>query len=106
MAVFCILSWRVLWLTTLNRTAPEVPPETALTSNEISLLDHLISDAGNRRCRPGTLSLYLTKLARLGGYLARASDPPPGNIVIWRGLARLTDIELGAEIGATGFVGN
>lgn len=106
MAVFCILSWRVLWLTMLNRTAPEVPPETALTSNEISLLDHLISDKGNRRCRPGTLSFYLTKLARLGGYLARASDPPPGNVVIWRGLARLTDIELGAEIGATGFVGN
>ena len=29
-----------------------------------------------------TLSLYLTKIAgRLGGYLARAKDPPPGNIV-------------------------
>lgn len=106
MAVFCILSWRVLWLTMLNRSAPEVPPETALTSNEICLLDHLVSDTGNRRCRPGTLSFYLTKLARLGGYLGRASDPPPGNVVIWRGLARLTDIELGAEIGATGFVGN
>jgi hypothetical protein len=38
--------------------------------------------------------------------LARAGDPPPGNVVIWRGLARLTDIELGAEIGAAGFVGN
>ncbi len=44
-----------------------------------------------------TLSVYLTKIARLGGYLARASDPPPGNIVMWRGLSRLTDIELGAS---------
>ena len=26
-----------------------------------------------------TLSHYLTKIARLGGYLARANDPPPGN---------------------------
>ena len=41
------------------------------------------------------LSAYLTKLARLGGYLARSSDPPPGNIVIRRGLSRLIDIELG-----------
>jgi len=106
MAVFCILSWRVLWLTMLNRTAPDAPPETALTATEIGLLDRLISDTGNRRCRPGTLCFYLTKIARLGGYLARASDLPPGNIVIWRGLARLTDIELGAEIGAAGFVGN
>ena len=106
MALFCILSWRVLWLTMLNRTAPDLPPETALTATETDLLDRLISDTGNRRCRAGTLAFYLTKLARLGGYLARASDPPPGNIVIWRGLARLTDIELGAEIGAAGFVGN
>jgi len=106
MAVYCILSWRVFWLTMLNRAAPDAAPTTALTASEISLLDQLVVDAGSRRCRPGTLSYYLTKLARLGGYLARSNDPPPGNTVIWRGLSRLTDIELGAEIGAAGNVGN
>lgn len=106
MAVYCILSWRVFWLTMLNRAAPDAAPTTALTASEISLLDQLVVDAGNRRCHPGTLSYYLTKLARLGGYLARSNDPPPGNTVIWRGLSRLTDIELGAEIGAAGNVGN
>lgn len=106
MAVYCILSWRVFWLTMLNRAAPDAAPTTALTASEISLLDQLVVDAGSRRCRPGTLSYYLTKLARLGGYLARSNDPPPGNTVIWRGLSRLTDIEIGAEIGAAGNVGN
>ena len=106
MAVYCIISWRVFWLTMLNRAAPDAAPTTALTASEISLLDQLVVDAGNRRCRPGTLSYYLTKLARLGGYLARSSDPPPGNTVIWRGLSRLTDLEIGAEIGAAGNVGN
>lgn len=106
MAVFCILSWRVLWLTMLNRTAPDASPKLALTDTEIALLDRLVNDAGHRRCRPGTLAFYLTKLARLGGYLARAGDPPPGNVVIWRGLSRLTDIELGAEIGTVRYVGN
>jgi Transposase DNA-binding len=106
MAVFCILSWRVLWLTMLNRIAPNASPKLALTDTEIALLDRLISGASHRRCRPGTLAFYLTKLARLGGYLARAGDPPPGNVVIWRGLSRLTDIELGAEIAAAGNVGN
>jgi len=43
---------------------------------------------------------------RLGGHLARASYPPPGNTVIWRGLARLTDIEFGAGIRAVRFVGD
>jgi hypothetical protein len=37
-------------------------------------------------------------LLLLGGYLARAKDPLPGNLVVWRGLARLTDILLGFEL--------
>lgn len=37
---------------------------------------------------------FLIRTARLGGYLARAGDSPPGNTVLWRGV-RLTDIELG-----------
>ncbi|MBI1777533.1 MAG: hypothetical protein HYR63_22200, partial [Proteobacteria bacterium] len=45
------------------------------------------------------------KIARLGGYLARANDPPPGNTVMWRGLSRLTDIALGAMVGVE-IVGN
>ena len=51
------------------------------------------------------MALYLTKIARLGGYLARASDPPPGNIVMWRGMSRLTDITLGASFQSQ-LVGN
>jgi len=105
-AVFCILSWRVFWLTMLTRAAPNALPTVALALIEMRLLDELVDGAGNRRCRPGTLSFYLIKLARLGGYLARASDPPPGNIVIWRGLSRLTDIEIGLEIGRARNVGN
>ena len=106
MAVFCILSWRVLWLTMLARATPEEPPNIALTGAEIGILDDIVTDAGNRRCRKGTLAYYITKLARLGGYLARAGDPAPGIVVIWRGLARLTDIELGTEIGAARIEGN
>ena len=40
----------------------------------------------------------MTKLARLGGYLARNSDPPPGNTVLWRGWRRLIDIQIGADL--------
>lgn len=99
-ALFCILSWRVFWLTMLNRTMPDAAPQTALTETEIRMLDRIIPDPPGARRRRRTLSHYLTKLARLGGYLARANDPPPGNIVMWRGLSRLTDIQIGVEIGA------
>ena len=100
-AVFCIVSWRVFWMTMLNRSSPNAIPQTALTDPEIKLLDHLVKDRGGNCSRRSTLSYYVVKIARLGGYLARANDPPPGNTVIWRGLSRLTDIELGAAIEAT-----
>lgn len=104
-AVFCIVSWRVLWLTMMARTAPNAPPTIALTNSEIKILDRLIGNSGNRGANPGTLQLYLTKLARLGGYLARASDHRPGPMVVWRGLRRLADIQLGVEIKAAGSYG-
>ena len=45
------------------------------------------------------------KVAERIPYLARAKDPPPGNAVMWRGLTRLTDIQLGFILGAQ-LVGN
>ena len=95
-AVFCILSWRVFWLTMLNRTAPDIETTLVLTEIEIKLLDRLIPEPGPPT--PRSLSSYLTRIARLGGYLARAKDPPTGNTVIWRGLSRLNDIALGATL--------
>ena len=95
-AILCILSWRIFWLTMINRSAPTAPPLLALADVEITTLDRLKPDKNPSEKK--SLSLYLTKIACLGGYLARANDPPPGNMVIWRGWARLNDIVLGATI--------
>lgn len=89
--------------TMLNRSAPTAPPTLALEDTEMRLLGRLVKDSNPPRAR--TLVHDLIKIARLGGYLARANDPPPENTVMWRGLSRLTDTLLGAMIGA-GIVGN
>ncbi|GAC1461546.1 MAG: hypothetical protein PVSMB4_20190 [Ktedonobacterales bacterium] len=95
-ATLCILGWRIFWLTMIHRAAPEAPAKLAFTPSEVLLLERLRATAcryeGHYRA---SLSSCLMQLARLGGYLARTCDPPPGNTVIWRGLARLTDIEMG-----------
>jgi len=104
-AMLCILSWRIFWMTMLNRTAPLSAPELAFTTTEIYLLDQLLKDETREHTSAASVSFYLTKLAQLGGYLARAKDPPPGNKVMWRGLTRLTDIQLGFILGAQ-LVGN
>lgn len=94
-AVFCILAWRVFWMTMMRRIAPSGSAALALTRTEMAILDRLVPDKGGVPTGGWTLSTYLTKVARLGGYLARGKDLPPGNAVMWRGLSRLTDIELG-----------
>ncbi len=103
LAVLCVVGWRVFWLTMTNRTTPDAPAEVALTEAEIGILDRLTEDP-----RPATnpgVCHYLLAIAKLGGYLARAKDPPPGNMVIWRGLTRLMDIQLGFELSGR-IVGN
>lgn len=55
-----------------NRSVSE--PSLALTTLETTLLDRVMPDA--------KLTGYLIKVARPGGYVARASDPPPGNTVM------------------------
>jgi hypothetical protein len=104
-SVLTVLSRHILWMAMMNRSALDASAALAFTAIEIGLLDKLVvdkldSNAGNR-----SRSIYLTKLARLGGYLARSSDPPPGNMAVWRGLSRLTNIHLGFLL-ATQDVGN
>ncbi len=99
-AIFCILSWRIFWMTMLNRTLPNESPAVALTTEEIQLIDRIAVHAGRTPVRRQSLSTYLVEIARLGGYLARSHDPPPGNMIMWRGWSRLMDIQLGAALAA------
>src|SRR5438105_13089255 len=61
LSVFCILSWRVFWMTMLNRSAPGAPPTLALTATEIRVLDRLVND--RPKAKRKTLSHYLIKVA-------------------------------------------
>jgi len=97
-AIFCLVSWRVFWLTMINRSAPDIDAGVVFTDREQEILDFLVPDKAPSRPGSNTLGIYLTKVAKLGGYLARGCDPPPGNTVLWRGMSRLIDISLGSAI--------
>jgi len=105
-AIFWILGWRIFWLTMLNRACPNESPGCALTAGEIAMIDRIAKHAGRAPAMPQTLSTYLIEIARLGGYLARRRDPPPGNIIMWRGWSRFMDIQLGAALATKPLVGN
>ena len=98
-AVFCVVAWRVFWLSMVGRADPQAPPALVLTAEECRLLDRLVAAKAIVGAEEHTLASYLTKVARLGGYLARSKDPPPGFTVLWRGLGRLLDIQMGVALG-------
>lgn len=95
-ALCCVVAWRVSWLTMLGREAPDASPAAVFTDIECRLLER--STPENKSMSQRDLDFYLRAVARLGGYLDRASDPPPGTTVIWRGFSRLADLVEGARI--------
>ena len=103
-AIFCIIAWRVFWLTMNQREDKEASPSLVFTETEQKVLDHFVKDSPSES-RSFTLQYYLRKVAKLGGYLARKNDSPPGNMVIWRGLRKLNDLHAGF-LAAGQIVGN
>ncbi len=93
-AIFCIVSWRIFWMTMIARMSPNAQPEIAFTKKELEVLD-AVPNKSNDNMQNKTLYYYLNKVAKLGGYMNRALDPPPGNMIMWRGFSKLSDIRFG-----------
>jgi hypothetical protein len=106
-ALCCVVAWRISWLTILARQTPAGSPEAVFTHTERILLERAMPP--NRRTTSRGLAFYMTAVARLGGYLDRKGDAPPGTTVIWRGFTRLSDLDEGfraAKKGGRSLVGN
>jgi len=83
----------------LSRSTQGASPATVLTEDERGLLERATPE--RKRDDPRDLDFYVRAIARLGGYLDRAADPPPGTTVIWRGFSRLADLIEGARIATS-----
>lgn len=82
----------MFWMTMLDRAMADAPAGMALTGSEIHLLDAVLTKPPDT---PKTRPSYRTHIAGLRGGLAPANDPPPGDVVMWRGLSRRRDIVIG-----------
>jgi len=99
-----VIAWKVFWLTMLNRTNPVGKISQVLSERECDVLDKYMKVNKSLGLKK-SISDYLIDIAKLGGYLNRKSDPPPGNMVIWRGISRLNDLIIGFKL-AKGLMGN
>lgn len=90
LALVSVISWRIFFLNMSARAKPDASPDSVLTVIEINALDQIDAARPRPRIQRRSLAEYLLQVAMLGGYLARAHDPPPGNTLVWRGLTRLS----------------
>jgi hypothetical protein len=91
-----VIAWRILLLTLLGRQTPELDPEVFFTDLEVEFLTAYAKDRGLPP--PTTLGAAIFLVGKIGGYMARKSDPPPGHEIMWRGYADLRTMCVGYAI--------
>lgn len=92
LALYSIIAWRLMWMTYLARHDPDAPCTTILAPSEWQALYAYTHKSTRLPSQVPTVADAVLWIARLGGYLARRHDGPPGVTVIWRGWQRLADI--------------
>ena len=90
LAFYKIIAWRILYLTYLNRTTPELPCTAVFDDCEWKSTWQIVKKTPLPETTP-TLGEFLPLLTRLGGYNNRPSEPPPGPQVMWTAIRRMLD---------------
>ena len=93
-ALCLIVAWRVQQLLMLGRECPELPSDCVLTEAEWQAVYAVVKGEEPPEQAP-PLGEMVKLIARLGGYLDRKGDGPPGPKAMWVGLQRRTDLALG-----------
>jgi hypothetical protein len=94
LALLAVIAVRVLDLRWRRDAAPEADARTVATPQEIEIVRKATRHRGSRL----TVRAFVDGVAKLGGYLGRKSDGPPGWQTLWRGYQRLADMLLGIEL--------
>lgn len=95
-ALYLIITWRLLYLTKLARTCPDVPATVVFDDQEWRLAYYAVKRQPPPKRTP-SLRDITRLIAQLGGFLARKSDGEPGPQTIWGGLQRLKDMMIAAN---------
>ena len=98
LAIDMIVAWRIYYLTTLGQETPEIPCTVYFTDSEWKALTTFTGKVKNPPKTPPTLNEAVRLLGQLGGHLGRTGDGNPGAEVLWRGMARLADIETAYDL--------
>lgn len=92
-ALYMIVAWRILYLTTLGRACPEIGCDCVFESDEWQSVYTIVTKKPPPK-KPPKLNEIVLMIAKLGGFLGRKSDGYPGPKVMWVGIQRMRDFTL------------
>ena len=95
LSLYSVIAWKVLELRELARGESTTSPDILLSEAERTILETKFPELSDQDGKA-----YAVSVAKLGGYLDRGSDPPPGWQTMWKGLQKLRMWAEGYELGA------
>ncbi|MDO8343343.1 MAG: IS4 family transposase [Cellvibrio sp.] len=99
-AINMVIAWRIMLMALMGRETPELSAEVLFSDIEVKTL---WAYAKKKNLKPPLLLGDAVKLvAKLGGYLGRKNDPPPGHQIIWQGYTVLQAMCLGFSLHEDG----
>jgi hypothetical protein len=93
LSVYSVIAWKVLELRELARGDAHCSPDVLLSETEQSILETKFPELTDNEAQA-----YAIAVAKIGGYLDRSSDPPPGWETMWKGLKKLQTWAEGYEL--------
>lgn len=93
LSVYSVIAWKVLALRELARGEIHHSPDVLLTEAERSILETKFPELTDNGAKAHAIAV-----AKVGGYLDRSSDPPPGWETMWKGLKKLQTWAEGYEL--------
>jgi hypothetical protein len=91
-ALLSIVAWRVEHLKSAARAEPNATCEKYFRQEQWVPLYLFANKTAEVPATPPTMAEFLILMAKLGGYINRKSQGPPGSTTIWRGMARFETI--------------
>ncbi|MEW5890212.1 MAG: IS4 family transposase [Pseudomonadota bacterium] len=91
-ALFAVIAWRILYAALLARLHAKLSCEVLLQPLEWQALYCCTHGTTTAPKKPPSLGATIAWIAKLGGYLGRRHDRPPGPTVLWRGFLALHEI--------------
>jgi hypothetical protein len=90
LAIDSIVAWRVMFLTMMGRSVPNLPCTVLFEDHEWKALYCFARQTQQPPAQAPSLGEAVRLVAQMGGFLGRKSDGQPGIQVLWRGMQILS----------------